>query len=183
MASDGLWCRWPVFCHCFLKGLSFPLCTFLAWFSWTVHIHVALFLGALFFPRVAVPVFVSSLLWLLQLRDVVWSQRGRCLQVHSSFSESFGLFRVLSCCRILLGIFYEYFYEKCRWILYFDCSAFADGFCWNGHFNNSFFQCMSMEYFSVYLYFLWFLYQCFLVFWLLLCPWLSFSLIFVSDYY
>ena len=92
-------------CHCFLKGLSFPLCTFLAWFSWTVHIHVALFLGALFFPRVAVPVFVSSLLWLLQLRDVVWSQRGRCLQVHSSFSESFGLFRVLSCCRILLGIF------------------------------------------------------------------------------
>ena len=44
------------------------------------------------------------------------------------------------------------------------CGAFADGFCWNGHFNNSFFQCMSMEYFSVYLCFLLFLYQCFLVF-------------------
>ena len=109
----------------------------------------------------------SSLLWLLQLHDVVWSQRGRCLQVHSSFSESFWLLRVLSCCRILLGIFYEYFYEKCHWILCFDCSAFADGFGWNGHFNNSFFQCMSMEYFPVYLCFLWCLYQCFLVFWLL----------------
>ena len=53
-------------------------------------------------------------------------------------------------------------------------SAFADGFGWNGHPNYSLFQCLSMEYVSVYLCFHRFLYQCFLVFRLLvLCPWLS----------
>ena len=152
----------------FLKGLSFHLCTFLAWFSWTVHIDVALFPGSLFFARVPVPVFVPvphccgyySSVMQFEVRE---EDASRFILL----SQSFWLFRVLSCCRILLGIFYEYFYEKCLWILYFDCSAFADSFCWNGHFNNSFFQCMSMDYFSVYLCFLWFLYQCFLVFWLL----------------
>ena len=43
-------------------------------------------------------------------------------------------------------------------------SAFADGFGWNGHPNYSLFQCLSMEYVSVYLCFIWFLYQRFLVF-------------------
>ena len=169
MASDVLWCRWPVFLSLFLErtvlsslhvlGLIFMNCP-----------HTCGFipgLSILSSSPCACVCASSSLLWLLQLRDVVWSRRGRCLQVHSSFSESFWLFRVLSCCRILLGTFYEYCYEKWHWILYFDCSAFADGFCWNEHFNNSFFQCMSMEYFCVYLHFLWCLNQCFLVFWLL----------------
>ena len=43
-------------------------------------------------------------------------------------------------------------------------SAFVDGFGWNGHPNYSLLQCLSMEYVSVYLCFIWFLYQCFLVF-------------------
>ena len=43
-------------------------------------------------------------------------------------------------------------------------SAFADGFGWNGHPNYSLFQCLSMECVSVYLCFIWFLFQCFLVF-------------------
>lgn len=45
--------------------------------------------------------------------------------------------------------------------------VFVDDFGWNGPFNSSLFQCMSVEQFSVYLCFLWFLYQCFLVFRLL----------------
>ena len=40
-----------------------------------------------------------------KLCDVVRSQRGRSFQVCSSFSESFWLFKVLSCCRLILGIF------------------------------------------------------------------------------
>ena len=165
MASGVLWCRCPVFLPLFLERTVLS----------SSHVRDLIFMNCPhtrgFIP--GLPVLSSSpcacvcarssLLWSLQFRDVVWSQRGRCLQVHSSFSESFWLFRAVSCCRILLGIFYEYFYEKCHWIWYFDCSAFAGGFCWNGRFNNSFFQCMSMEY----LCFLWFLYQCFLVFWLL----------------
>lgn len=47
-------------------------------------------------------------------------------------------------------------------------NASAHGFQWNRHFKNSFFQCMSVEYFSLFL-FLQFLYQCFLVFRLLVC--------------
>ena len=107
MASDVLWCRWPVFLSLFLErtvlsslhvlGLIFMNCP-----------HTCGFipgLSILSSSPCACVCASSSLLWLLQLHDVVWSQRGRCLQVHSSFSESFGLFRVLSCCRILLGIF------------------------------------------------------------------------------
>ena len=107
MASDVLWCRWPVFLSLFLErtvlsslhvlGLIFMNCP-----------HTCGFipgLSILSSSPCACVCASSSLLWLLQLRDVVWSRRGRCLQVHSSFSESFGLFRVLSCCRILLGIF------------------------------------------------------------------------------
>ena len=151
MASGVLWCRCPVFLPLFLertvlssshvRGLIFMNCP-----------HTRGFISGLSVLSLSPCACVcarSSLLWLLQFPDVVWSQRGRCLQVHSSFSESFWLFRAVSCCRILLGIFYEYFYEKCHWILYFDCSAFAGDFCWNGHFNNSFFQCMSIDYFPV----------------------------------
>ena len=107
MASDVLWCKWPVFLSLFLErtvlsslhvlGLIFMNCP-----------HTCGFLPGLSIlssSRCACVCASSSLLWLLELRDVVWSQRGRCLQVHSSFSESFGRFRVLSCCRILLGIF------------------------------------------------------------------------------
>ena len=93
--------------------VSWEDCPFLFAHSWldfheiTGHILVGLFLGPLFYscsPCVYICAS-SSLLWLLELRDVVWSQRGKYLEVCSSFSESFWLFKVLSCCRLILGIF------------------------------------------------------------------------------
>ena len=33
--------------HCFLRRLSFPLCLFLVWFSWTDHVHVGSFLESM----------------------------------------------------------------------------------------------------------------------------------------
>ena len=45
-------------CPCFFRRLSFPLGSFLVWFSWTDHIHVGSFLGSLFSPGVHVSVFL-----------------------------------------------------------------------------------------------------------------------------
>ena len=83
-------------CHCFLRRLPFPLRSLLVWFSWTDHIHVASSLGSILYwsPCVYVPAS-SSLGWLLQLLDVLWSRRGRCLQLCSSLSDSFWQFKVL----------------------------------------------------------------------------------------
>ena len=83
-------------CHCFLRRLPFPLRSLLVWFSWTDHIHVASSLGSIlsWSPCVYVPAS-SSLGWLLQLLDVLRGRRGRCLQLCSSLSDSFWLFKVL----------------------------------------------------------------------------------------
>ena len=126
MASDVLWYRWPVFLSLFLErtvlsslhvlGLIFMNCP-----------HTCGFipgLSILSSSPCACVCASSSLLWLLQLRDVVWSRRGRCLQVHSSFSESFLLFRVLSCCRILLGIFLF------LWKMPLDITFWVQYICW-----------------------------------------------------
>ena len=46
-------------CPCFFRRLSFPLGSFLVWFSWTYHVHMCSFLGSLFSPGVPVSVFLS----------------------------------------------------------------------------------------------------------------------------
>ena len=43
-------------CPCFFRRVSFPLGSFLVWFSWTDHVHVGSLLGSLFFPGVHVSV-------------------------------------------------------------------------------------------------------------------------------
>ena len=91
--------------HCFLRSLSFPLRSFLVWCSWTDRIHVGSLLGH---PRVYVSVFLPGphCGGSYQLRDVVWSGRGRCIQLCFSFSESFWLFKVLfNISSLVLGIF------------------------------------------------------------------------------
>ena len=45
-------------CPCFFRRLSFPLGSFLVWFSWTYHVHMCSFLGSLFSPGVPVSVFL-----------------------------------------------------------------------------------------------------------------------------
>ena len=45
-------------CPCFFRRVSFPLGSFLVWFSWTDHVHVGSLLGSLFFPGVPVSVFL-----------------------------------------------------------------------------------------------------------------------------
>lgn len=74
--------NWPCTCG-FVSGLSI--------LSWS--------------PCVCVPAS-SSLWWSLQLRDVVWRGLGRCLQLCSSFSESFWPFKVLvNSSSLIWGIF------------------------------------------------------------------------------
>ena len=126
MPSDVLWCRWPVFLSLFLERIVLS----------SLHVLGLIFMNCPhtcgFIPGLSILssspcacVCTSSLLlWLLHLRDVVWSQRGRCLQVHSSFSESFGLFRVLSCFRILLGIFLF------LWKMPLDIIFWVQCICW-----------------------------------------------------
>ena len=94
--------------HCFLRSLSFPLRSFLVWCSWTDRIHVGSLLGSLCHPRVHVSVFLPGPHCgvFLPLCDVVWSWRGRCIQLCSSFSESFWLFKFLfNIISLILGIF------------------------------------------------------------------------------
>ena len=45
-------------CPCFFRRLSFPLGSFVVWFSWTYHVHMCSFLGSLFSPGVPVSVFL-----------------------------------------------------------------------------------------------------------------------------
>ena len=59
------WPSWMFFrvggqfsCPCFFRRLSFPLGSFLVWFSWTDHVHMGSFLASLFFPGVHVSVFL-----------------------------------------------------------------------------------------------------------------------------
>ena len=74
--------NWPRTCR-FIPGLSI--------LSWS--------------PCVCVPAS-SSLWWLLQGHDVVWSQRVRCLQLCSSFSASSWPFKVLfNSSSLVWGIF------------------------------------------------------------------------------
>ena len=92
-------------CPCFLRRLSFPLLSFPVWCSWTDRIHVASLLGSLCLPRVHTSVFVQVLTVVHPLRDVVWSLRGRCVQL-CSFSESFWLFDILfNISSPILGVF------------------------------------------------------------------------------
>ena len=103
---------WPV--NSFPVTVSWEDCPSFFAFFWldfhelTVHIHVGLFLGPLFCScSLCVCVCASSsLLWLLELRDVVWSQRGRYLQLCSSLSEFSWPFKVLfNISSLILGIF------------------------------------------------------------------------------
>ena len=86
--------------HCFLRRLSFPLRSFPVWCSWTDREHV----GSL--PALLKSTCLCSCQFLtVVLRDVVWSRRGRCIQL-CSFSESFWLFKVLfNISSLILGIF------------------------------------------------------------------------------
>ena len=96
-------------CHCFLRRLSFALLSFvpsLMFINWPRYmwVHSRLSMPSLS-PRVCVRAR-SSLWCFLPLRDVVWSRRGRCIQLCSSFSESFWLFKVLfNISSLILGIF------------------------------------------------------------------------------
>ena len=95
-------------CPCFLGRLSFPLCTFLVWFSWTDHVHVGSFLGSLFFPGVHVSVFLPDPHCGGCYRSVMQFEvrEEDASFLCSSFSESFWLFKILfNISSLILGIF------------------------------------------------------------------------------
>ena len=106
--TDVLPSRWPVFLSLFLKKmvLSSSLVPALIFMNWPRTCGFIPGLSILSWsPCVSVPAS-SSLWWLLQGCDVVWSQRGRCLQLCSSFSESSWPFKVLlNIISLILGIF------------------------------------------------------------------------------
>lgn len=108
MTSDVLQCRWPVFLLLFLEKtvLSSSLVPSLMFMNWP---HTCGFTPGLSMPSSSPRVCAraSSSLWcFLPLCDVVWSRRGRCIQLCSSFSESFWLFKVLfNTSSLILGIF------------------------------------------------------------------------------
>ena len=106
--TDVLPSRWPVFLSLFLKKtiLSSSLVPGLIFMNWPRTCGFIPGLSILSWsPCVCVPAS-SSLWWLLQVRDVVWSWRARCLQLCSSFSESSWPFKVLfNISSLILGIF------------------------------------------------------------------------------
>ena len=108
MSSDVPQCRWPVFLSLFLEKtvLSSSLVPALIFVNWPRTCGFTP--GSLCLPRVHASVFVPGphCGGSYQLRDVVWSGRGRCIQLCFSFSESFWLFKVLFNIRsLILGIF------------------------------------------------------------------------------
>ena len=167
--TDVLLSRWPVFLSLFLQKtvLSSWLIPGLIFMNWPRPCGFTPGLSLLSWsPCVCVPAS-SSLWWLLQGRAVVWSRRGRYLQQWSSFSESSWPFKVLfNISSLLVGVFL--FLWKGHWISFCDGSqCICWWLCLKWAFEFLLFQCLSVVSFSVYLCFLWFLYQCFLVFWLL----------------
>ena len=106
--TDVLLSRWPVFLSLFLKKtvLFSSLVPGLIFMNWPRTCGFIPGLSILSWsPCVCVPAS-SSLWWLLQVHDVVWSERGRCLQRCSSLSASSWLFRVLfNIISLILGIF------------------------------------------------------------------------------
>ena len=105
---DVLPSRWPVFLSLFLQKtvLSSWLVPGLIFMNWPRTYGFIPGLSLLSWsPCVCVPAS-SSLWWLLQVPDVVWSWRARCLQLCSSFSESSWPFKVLfNISSLLLGVF------------------------------------------------------------------------------
>ena len=90
-------------CHCFLRRLSFPGLIFMNWprtCGLIPGLSILSWSPCVYFPA------SSSLWWLLQVPDVVWGQRARCLQLCSSFSESSWPFKVLfNSSSLVWGIF------------------------------------------------------------------------------
>ena len=107
MTSDVPQCTCPVFLSLFLEKtvLSSSLVPGLMFMNWP---RTCGFTPGLSKPSLSPRVCVrarSSLWGFLPLRDVVWSRRGRCLQL-CSFSESFWLFEVLfNISSLTLGLF------------------------------------------------------------------------------
>ena len=105
--TDVLPSRWPVFLSLFLEKtvLSSSHVPGLIFMNWPRACGFTPGLSILSWsPCVCVPAS-SSLCWLLHVRDVVWSRRGRCLQRCSSFSESSWPFKVLfNISSLILGI-------------------------------------------------------------------------------
>lgn len=107
MTSDVLQCRWPVLLSLFLEKtvLYSSIVPGLMFMKWprTCGLIPGLSMPSSS-PRVCVS--ASSSLWcFLPLCDVVWSLRGRCIQL-CSFSESLWLFKVLfNISSLILGIF------------------------------------------------------------------------------